>query len=316
MVDICIRPYNDKEDRHTLGVMLQTIFSPHASHADKLVGWKYQHPFFHSGTITWVATDGPTIVGHYCNVPMETVKNGKPVKSMMCLDMATASTHRRRGIIGRLSHNVYERVEEQGYEYSFGFSTTAGVLVDTHAKNYGYIVVDTVRLLRKIPVFQIFPPAHVTIRQIFTFPHTIHVCAQPGIGIHTTAAYLTWRYIDKPGDRSYRFFEVSRDGEVVGYVVTSQGVGILRILDWIPVQKISEELVIRFFEHIAYLRRCIGISMMFYGTSLLEKVCLKYGYVTKKVRHPYYLTVRKNVSSCPNDVIDANQWHGMGGDIV
>lgn len=317
MSGIVFRPYEHVRDCLPLGQMLQRVFHTNTSTCSELIAWKYQYPEFHSQSITWIAEDKGQIVGHYCNVPMPLRYEGQVLKSMMCLDMATDPYYRRQGIISHLSKEVYKKVEDDGYVCSFGFSTHVGVQVDNHASDYGYIVVDTVRQVRLFPFIGVFTKRRHTLHRITTFPRLVKPLDWRGVGIYKSAQYLQWRYIDKPGASFlYDIYEVSTDRSTIGYLIVSHARGMLRVMDWVPIEIVSDDEVVALIKEVAYIHHCIGITLLMYGKQTLEITCLDQGFRPVHGKAIFYLTVRKNTDDCPIDLLSASHWHGFGGDIV
>lgn len=197
--------------------LLDDAFVLRATQKETLIRWKFFSPSFKEQNVTYLALDeGDQVVAQYTNIPTKIRQGEACLPASICIDMATRHDHRRRGLISLLAERVYEQIRLQGKALSIGFSNDAGVNVDRHASAYGYRIVGC--FARYYGWCRRRTPSGLLLRRADSFSD-VPISGMTGafLQIEKDAAYLTWRYLEKPGT-TYELYRFEK-GSVSGYVV-------------------------------------------------------------------------------------------------
>lgn len=275
-----------------------------------LVRWKFFDAIHDDCTVMALAVAGGEVVSQYANAPVTLADDGAPVPAMVCADMATAPQYRGRGLISRLSRMVYTEVTASGAVLSIGYSNDDGVQVDRNATGYGYLVVGRfTRYLRPV-LRRLATPCHL--EPVSAFDASALPCL-PGLRLHKSAEYLTWRYLRKP-HMDYVVYRVMRGAETLGYAVLRDARGRCHLVDLIadPSRDVLRAV------HNEALRRGKRALMVY----VLDNAYWR-GVLRGFVRLPqyrrlgnYWLTVKPHQQTLPVGWDTPDKWLLMGGDII
>ncbi len=196
--------------------LLDKCFSIENKNKDGLVKWKYFDEFFNNKSIGAIAVNNDNVIGFYSNIPIPTSLRNQRFNSLLCTDMSTDPDFRGKGIISNLSKMVYEKVGEENYDFSIGFSNDEGVKVDKNASGYGYIVLG--KLVRYFKLSLRKKKTDYILSPTDKFENSYADNDSNYIKILKDLDYLNWRYLKKPNSEC-EIYELKRKGESVGYVV-------------------------------------------------------------------------------------------------
>lgn len=287
------------------------IVAPVKSHVTK---WKFFSKNSLFAVFAWVATTSlGTVVSFYSNKSIPVVMGSKRFKAAMCLDMATHPEHRRQGLITNLSQKVYGEITKRGFDFSFGFSNEAGVVVDRNAREYGYRVVGR---LQQFFLFSFFPrKSRYSLKKVQSFTREVPEY-KDFLQIETSPAYLTWRYIEKPNS-NYVIYEVWQDEMFHGYCITKNQLCHLSVFKIACGATTDLRDVIKSVQNIALQsgRPLVRLSVL--ANVFWKKVVTQFLTVSFSKKR-YYLTVKqhskKNISA--SILFNPHFWLVMGGDII
>lgn len=305
-------------DLEKITTLLDGAFAMRAINKEKVVQWKYFDAFHKEKTITYVAENqSGQIVSQYTNAPIVIWKSGKVYKSMMCLDMATDTQHRGKKLISRLSTLVYEKVCQQGYDFSFGISNQQGVEIDRKATNYGYKVIGQFHTY--FSSFSICKNNKFHIKPCKQLDGNYSETKSNYFAVYKTHQYMLWRYIAKP-ESSYELFKIVTGNDTfMGYVVSTKSKGVLQIIDILMVNGyvLSEEVFIAFRNYASSLG-CIGIKISLICDHKIHSQLQRAGYrrlgFLQKAK--YYLTVKKHNLHLSKDIFSKEAWLLFSGAIL
>lgn len=284
---------------------------------EKYIFWKYFDLFYRGKTITYLAVnDSGKVISQYTNVPISISYQGKSFRTTVCMDMVTDSVYRGRGIITLLSKKVYKEVENEKYDFSFGFSNDEGVVVDKKSKGYGYKVVGKFAVYFKIVIRKKKIPLRLLgVRDFKT------VLEDDGrfIQIEKTKEYLRWKYIKRPGQK-YLFYRLDENGDDHGFVVLKSSSKKMYVYDIITQDKSSKRVkqILRAIENEACKQKKRIVIVKALENGYWKKIFLKTGFL-KKMRNKknYYLTVKFHNHLLDEKVIlNKDYWWALMGDIV
>ena len=210
----------------------------------EITRWQYwDNPF--GSTRAWVWDDGGQIVATYIGYPVPVLLDGRPGTAAIGVDAAVLPSHQGRGLFTPLSRALYADCGAHGMPLTICYpnaNSTAGI---TKA---GWLPVARLRTLvapfddawlarrfslprpaARLVRTAAFAPGRakglVAVEVAAPSPDVDALWAQvaPTVtyGVVRDAAWWRWRYSGHP-DAPYRFFEVRRDGGLVGAAVTLQ----------------------------------------------------------------------------------------------
>lgn len=296
--------------------LLQDCFPKKNCINQDVVNWKYElNPNPNLFSYEAVTRSG-AIASHYCNLEIPVIYNNKILKSLICLDMATLPEFRRMGLISQLSALVYKDVVKNQFDFSFGFSNEEGINIDIYAKNYNYEIIG--------PFSTFLAPTFINIQsqlnfeKVSKFPSEKTFNPYPGFSICKSDRYLTWRYIQKPGN-NYHIFKITQGNVCLAYIIMRFNHIFSEILDIILCVKTDITKIIQTGKEISK-----KFNKPFQLVSVLENKFWSqtlYGqgfYQWPYSKHRHYLTVRnhKPKASWSRSIINPEKWWLMGGDIL
>jgi GNAT superfamily N-acetyltransferase len=215
--------------------------------------WEWQYLRGGRGSIVVVADDAGTIAGYYHVIVFDMRYEGRPATAAMVQDVATLAAYRGRGIFRAMGGFALERLRERGVDFidtvpnakslpSFlrdhAYTVAGRVPVRIAPLDPGRVLAERGRLgaagrilgglagmlhraLRRRPPR--LAPSDRIVRLTHADARVEAVAAAFAdavpIGLRRTAAYLEWRFVEKP-TREYALSGVERDGGLVAYAVT------------------------------------------------------------------------------------------------
>lgn len=202
---------------NSLTKLLDQSFSIQNKNKSQLVKWKYFDEFFRNQTITYIAfNQSNEVISHYANLPISISYQNEIYKAMVCTDMCTDPRYRGRGLISKLSAEVYKQVKKKSYDLSIGFSNDEGVKVDKNYKEYGYVVVG--KFVRYFKVIVSRKKINYKLVRTDTIKNTFSYINSKYFRIKKDVEFLNWRYIKKPRSE-YDVYNILEDNQAVGYVI-------------------------------------------------------------------------------------------------
>lgn len=226
---------------------LRDCFAANGSSKDMdALRWQYlRRPV--EGTFVDFALDGDAVAGIHAVVPVPVRIGGTVRRAGQTLDILTDARFRGRGVFVRLGDSVHARCADEGLAFVYGFPNgnsahgfftrqqwvrlgLAPFLIRPLRTRYFASRAPRVgRWLARLPDLPLPSPREVrpegTIEPLAAFGPELDAvwerfAAGIGIAVHRDAAYLRWRFSDKPGER-YEVRVLRRGGRVEGLVVWS-----------------------------------------------------------------------------------------------
>jgi hypothetical protein len=236
---------------------------------------------------------------------------------MVCTDMCTDIRHRGKGLISKLSTEVYNEVKKKKYDFSLGYSNDEGVQVDKHANNYGYIIVG--KFVRYFKVVVSKKNINYKLVRTNTLDQDYYSHYSNYLRIKKDHDYLYWRYLKKP-NREYDIYNIIEDNKVVGYVVLRFLKYKCYIYDIITENDDKKHMitVLRSIENKALEHNIRLVIYNVLDNDYWKTLFNKYIYL-KRINNNinYYLTVKIHNNKIPIDIILNNDnWLLMNGDIL
>ena len=207
-----------------------------------LVAWQYDRADAPLLADLAVQPEDGEIAGVYAVAPVAMAVGGRRVWGAQSLDTLTDARHRGRGLFKTLARSVYGRCAEAGVALVYGFPNANsapgffGSLGWTEIAPVPFKVaaLRSRYLLRRIPVVGALlgrlpdvplrraAPPHPAVRPLGGFDEAADVWADVragvGVGVERDAAYLRWRFTDKPGE-AYTALGFWDGPRLAGYVV-------------------------------------------------------------------------------------------------
>ncbi len=316
-MDYKVTPYSSSH-LSSLTSLLNNSF--HIENKDKkgLVTWKYYDKYLKNKTISYLALDNTeNVVSHYANLPVSISYFDKTYKCMICTDMCTDVKHRGKGLISQLSTRVYDKVKENNYDFSLGFSNDEGVQVDKHANNYGYIIVGKFVRYFKIVVYR----KNINYKLIRTdrLDKDYYCDHSKYLRVKKDHDYLYWRYVKKPNPE-YDIYNILEDNKVLGYVVLRFLKYKCYVYDIVTENDDKKHMitVLRSIENKALEHKARLIIYNVLDNNYWKALFNRYKYF-KKIQNNinYYLTIKIHNDKVPKDIIlDKENWLLLNGDIL
>ena len=296
--------------------LLDQAFTIQNDEKDALVKWKFFSPLFHKKTVSYVAvSEKDEVVAQYTNIPVTVRRKAVTYAASLCVDMATHVDHRRRGLISLLSAKVYKKIQQQGTQFSIGFSNAAGVMVDKHAKEYGYQVVGT--FVRYYTWCQLASRKAVLLERVTSFdllrPTEV---SSPFFRLEKTNAFLTWRYLKKP-NVSYEIYRF-QEGKLGGYVVVSFQKRRCYVYDIVTNARTNEwKRIVRGIENLA-VERGVKIVIFHVLDNCFWRELLAPGYwCNRSAKRRTFFTVHPHQKApSSKKLLNPDEWLVMNGDIL
>lgn len=297
--------------------LLDACFGIKNASKEALIRWKYFSPSFFASLVASVAKDDQNnLVGFYCNKLLPMVAGTGRYSAGVCLDMATHPDHRGKGLISKLFPMVYQKVREQGVDFSFGFSNQSGIKVDQHSSNYGYFVVAQLQSSFK-PLFHAVElgvrTERVTSFDVPVLPFTKAFQVVP------SKDYLTWRYLKKPAAK-YEVFSVSEGDHHQAYLIllfSAYKVELLKILP--TTEHLDLTRMIQAAQNIGIERGKKMMTLLALKNAFWEQQLKMSNFtVVAYQRSHYYLTVKPHRTDPDfiKKVCDPDAWAVLGGDVL
>ncbi len=296
--------------------LLDDAFVLRTTQKEALIRWKFFSPSFEGQGVTYLAlNEADQVVAQYTNIPTKIRQGETRLSASVCIDMATHRHHRRRGLISLLAERVYEQVRLQGKALSIGFSNDAGVNVDKHASAYGYRIVG--RFARYYGWCRRSAHSGLPLKRADAFLDVPRQgMADVFLHVEKDAAYLTWRYLHKPG-AAYESYSFAKEG-LSGYAVLVFSGYRCYVHDLITNAKREEwGTIVTAIENLAAER---GARVMIFHVldNTFWRTLLGRRYLRRpKSRQNTYLTVKTHdVAAIRRDVCEKDAWLVMNGDIL
>lgn len=305
----------DSKDLYSLAKLLKVCFTFKSKNELNALKWKYDPEDFPRKKYAWIAQNADKeIISHYANIELVTIKNGKLINSLLCIDMATHPQYRGKGLISKLSQKVYEDVLKSSAIFSIGFSNDQGVLVDRNAKGYGYVVVGAFSKYIKIVIRQ--TKSSLQWEPVLTFDSTNHWQEDNHYQLDKSLNYLNWRYVQRP-DNHYNIYKVRFERQN-GYIVLRYHDFRVDVLDLINIPSEQMSDCFQLMEVIAQSKKKKAVVLNVLENEYWKTLLKKEGYLKQPInKENFYLTIKvhKPQKIDTNELLDKNNWKLLGGDI-
>src|SRR5258706_7065221 len=302
----------------SLTTLLDKSFSIENKDKEELVKWKYFDEYLDNKTITYIALDDKNeVISHYTNIPINVVCLGTMYKAMICTDMCTDISHRGKGLISKLSSEVYKEVKDSKYDFSLGFSNDAGIKIDKNSISYGYEVVG--KFVRYLKLVASRKKAAYSLIRVSSLEDNFYNSSSNFLKIRKDSSYLDWRYLKKPNSE-YNVYAIKEASTIHGYVVLRFLENRCYIYDIITHSDDIKHMIkiLRSIENKALDH---GIRIIIYNVldnKYWRKLFNRYKYLKKsKNKINYYATIKIHSDGISKEfILDKENWLLMNGDII
>lgn len=297
--------------------LLSVSFDMKSRNKAPMIQWRLFNKVHQNKTVTYLATYGDEVVGHYSNIPISISHKKDILQASVCVDMATHPKHRGKGLVSKMAHEVYKEVEKR-FDFSIGFSNAEGVKVDKYSKNYHYEIVGTFRSYAKI-LFMRTKTAY-TLHKVDDFTQSIPVKKDfPYFMIHKTDEYLHWKHIQNPFYRKM-IYEIHYGDEFFGYALIKEVKNRWYLQDLVlpNYEKETVVAIIKAVENKAMDSHKNILFLYVLDNDLWKNMLPKLAYLRDFIkRKKFYLTVRLHKKQKDSQLLlDKNNWFLMSGDIL
>lgn len=194
---------------------------PHSPRSLEHFRWKYQRNPFGNERISLAFDEDGRLVGHYAGYPLK-LTTGEEVHHIGDTMTDPAVRHLGRGpssVLGRVVQHFYATFCENKVAFNFGFNTA----------NIQKFSTRFLRAERVEPVeYRVWPhPPRIARWQRWARGYQVEIVKEVtpefdalnrGFAIRRDAAYLTWRYLQRP-DAGYLFLALRRWRKLAGWSV-------------------------------------------------------------------------------------------------
>ncbi len=211
---------------------------------------------------TVIALSGDNIVGQYTNKAYSFSLWNETVAWYLCQDMCVAKTHRRQGLITKMSKKLYSDISEK--TLSIWFSNAQWVKIDTKSKNYWYNVIGNLCsvILPALYFWKTFDTELITDKKILeTIDFSVFNRTDDYYQINKTKEYLIWRYFLKP-EGKYVFYLFKKSEKIIWYTVYKIIKNKLYVCDSAFVKNINSEYIVNTHKKIALKQSCYSLTFI------------------------------------------------------
>jgi hypothetical protein len=251
MDDLRFKSYEPGDER-AIVELFEKVFKKPMGNPDSLRHWKWE---FDSNPVKPIsiclAWDSDRLVGQYAVNPMRFRVSGESAIGVLSLDTMTDPEYSRKGIFQEAAKLLYQQLIGQGTSFVFGFPNANSMHGFKGNLAWSMISVPPVYVC-PLPATQPFRRTFLSLlknaclkayglvlegtgaaeknKQRVTIRKDVMVdswadelwqkcCNQHDVWVVRDAAYLRWRYNDRP-ETSYEYYTAWHDGTIAGYVVT------------------------------------------------------------------------------------------------
>lgn len=237
-----------REDADGICALLRRAFPDNPKGRREVLDWQYwDNPF--GEPVVWVWQDGDRVVGHYTVVPYPARVGGRPARLGIGIDAAVDPAHQGRQLFGPLARSMYDDALASGVAAVVCYPndnsvrgiarqgwTELGQLrthllplrADWYARRTGApaaLLRPLVRLAgRRARDRRDHDCREVTGEDLLAGADGLWQQSADATvnGVVRDAAWLRWRYLERPGRSPYRCWTAHRSGELRALAVTTE----------------------------------------------------------------------------------------------
>jgi len=237
-----------RDDTEGICALLRRAFPDNAKGQRPILDWQYWDNPFGSPTV-WLWEDLGRVVGHYSVVPYPARISGRPARLGIGIDAAVDPDYQGRQLFGPLARSLYadalandvqavvcypnensvRGIARQGWaELGLLRTHLLPLRPDWYAERVG-VPAAVLRPLVRLANLRVRGPSDHECRQVagrdlldgaddVWQPQELELVN----GVTRGAAWLRWRYLDRPGANPYRYWAAHRGGELRALAVTTE----------------------------------------------------------------------------------------------
>lgn len=245
MADLVLRR-GVRADTEGICALLRRSFDGNPKSRPEVLDWQYWDNPFGAPTV-WLWEDQGRPVGHYAVVPYAGKLDGRPGTIGIGIDAAIDPDYQGRQLFGPLTSTLYEQAHADGMDAVVCYpndNSVRGIArqgwhelgtlrtwllplrADWYARRTGVpsaLLAPVVAAVRRRPRrgTRAYESAEVTTVPDDTDLLWGQLDGDVTHGVVRDAAWLRWRYLDRPGPSPYRYYEVRRRGQLHAFAVTT-----------------------------------------------------------------------------------------------
>ncbi len=173
--------------------------------------------------VTRLMFEGNKLVGHYAIVPTLISYQGEAHKAGFSLTTMTHPRYRGRAIFTQLANEVYQNCEQEGFQLIYGFPNANSYYGFTHRLGWsglghvhGWIIDNEPRIVDLVEDF-VFEELERCGPEIDIFLKRVR--DETYVSVPRTAAFVQWRYLEKPGNDYTVYCIRNKEKSLEGLVV-------------------------------------------------------------------------------------------------
>jgi hypothetical protein len=233
----------DEDD--AIADVIAASFPDNPKSRPEILRWQYaDNPF--GDAVRWVWEEDDRLVAHYTSVPLPALLRGRPATIGIGIDAAVVPDYQGRKLFVPLARALYEDTGRHGMPVTVCYPNENSVRGITAAgwTSMGVLRTHVLALdprwlaeQARLPAFAMRPVRRVAFSGV---PRSAGVVAcevegpPPGLdrlwddvagsvvaGVRRDASWWRWRYRDRPGAGTYRYFEARKGRRLVGAALTT-----------------------------------------------------------------------------------------------
>ncbi len=287
--------------------------------------WRYKGNNPAGDSIIYLMEHEGKIISHFAIIPYRIRVFGEDMLASHSIGAMVAPEYQGKGLIKFVADKLFAEVEKKKIMFSYGFPNNLAYELHKKIMAYGdiaqiYTMEKQVAANRGIKDSQ--PSKDIIFRPIIKFDHAADELWAAGqdiykISVIRNAAYLNWRFLERPDQRYFAFGSYEGD-KLVGYVILKlyrdeklfKG-HIVDMFSWPGREDVARVLIEESQDFFAQHRTDVE-STWVTGSELYTDILLKKGY---KPVNPRPLICRLNLDKDKlKPVLDQRNWYFTMGD--
>jgi hypothetical protein len=287
------------------------------SNKDKtwLIKWKFFSNINFKENKIICTYENNEIVAQYSNIAKEFLYRNKIFNWYLCQDMCVLKWFRWKGLISKMSKQLYSSIEEK--TFTIWFSNKNWVKIDKNSKWYWYKVIENISsffLLSFLKSNNSYSYEFVNnVSKLSKINFEKFNLFQDYLKINSSFEYIKWRYFDKPNS-NYKFYLLKNGEKNIWYVIFRFYKWFWIIYDFNVKNNVELKILVNTFKNISnenkkYILKIQLLDNLFWQIifSVFFKIILK---------DKIYLTIKNHNWFNYIDNLDKNNWVIMTWDIM